>query len=157
MLAYVPEESRRARGTANQTRAELLEKSKDRLDRIAKAHARGVTMPTGTDSLMGGVYFGLSLHWEIAQFVDAGIPAIDVLRMATQGGADLVGASGDLGSLTPGKLGDIVLLDSNPLENIRNTQDIWQVIKGGQVYDPAKLRPGIQAPRESRPAPIDAE
>jgi Tol biopolymer transport system component/imidazolonepropionase-like amidohydrolase len=150
VLAYVPEEARRGRAAAvDQPRGELLEKSKDRLERIAKAHARGVAMPAGTDSLMGGVYFGLALHWEIAQFVDAGVPAIDVLRMATQGGADLVGASKDLGSLGPGKLGDVVLLDSNPLENIRNTQDIWQVIKNGRVYDPTQLRPGIERPQES--------
>jgi imidazolonepropionase-like amidohydrolase len=87
------------------------------------------------------VFFGLSLHWEIAQFVDAGFPAIDVLRMATEGAAAQVGASADLGSLTPGKLADVVLLDRNPLENIRNTQSIWRVVKGGRVYDPAKLRP----------------
>jgi imidazolonepropionase-like amidohydrolase len=90
---------------------------------------------------MGGVFFGLSLHWEIAQFVDAGFPAIDVLRMATERAADQVGASADLGSLTPGKLADIVLLERDPLENIRNTQSIWQVVKAGRVFDPAKLRP----------------
>ena len=143
VLEYVPESARQGRSAATQSRAELLEKSKDRLERIHKAHQRGTPMVTGTDSLMGGVYFGLSLHWEVAQFVDAGLPAIDALRMATQGGADLVGASKDLGSLTPGKLADMVLLDGNPLENIRNTQAIWQVIKNGQVYDPGKLRPGI--------------
>ncbi|HWK75298.1 MAG TPA: amidohydrolase family protein [Povalibacter sp.] len=151
VLTYVPEESRRSRASAaSQSRAELLEKHKDRLERIAKAHAHGVTMPAGTDSLMGGVYFGLALHWEIAQFTDAGIPAIDVLRAATQGGADLVGASRDLGSLTPGKLGDVVLLDSDPLQDIRNTQTIWRVIKGGEVYDPATLRPGIRTTQQAQ-------
>jgi imidazolonepropionase-like amidohydrolase len=105
------------------------------------ARKTGVNFLGGTDSLMGGVFFGLSLHWEIAQFVDAGFPAIDVLRMATERAAEQVGASADLGSLTPGKLADVVLLDRDPLENIRNTQSIWQVVKGGHVYDPAKLRP----------------
>jgi imidazolonepropionase-like amidohydrolase len=95
---------------------------------------------------MGGVFFGLSLHWELAQFADAGYPAIDVLRMATLGGATLVGAERDLGSLEPGKLADIVLLDADPLANVRNSQTIWRVIKGGQVYDPAALRPGIPDP-----------
>ena len=95
--------------------------------------------------LMGGVFFGLSLHWEIAQFADAGAPAIDVLRMATLGGATLVGAEAELGSLAPGKLADIVLLDANPLEHVRHTQRIWQVIKGGRVYDPARMRPGISS------------
>jgi imidazolonepropionase-like amidohydrolase len=60
--------------------------------------------------------------------------------MATERAADHVGASADLGSLTPGKLADIVLLDRDPLDNIRNTQSIWQVVKAGRVFDPAKLR-----------------
>ena len=145
---YVPAESRvphSLRGDpppdASQTREQLLVKEKDRLDGIDNAFKDGVKLTAGTDSLMGGVYFGLSLHWEIAQFVDAGLTPAEALRMATQGAADLVGASKDLGSLTPGKLADVVLLNSSPLENIRNTQDIAQVIKGGQLYDPGRLRP----------------
>lgn len=145
VLEYVPESSRRG-GAVTKSRSELLDTFKDRLDRIHKAHDRGVIMPTGTDSLMGGVYFGLSLHWELGQFADAGIAPIDVLHSSTQGGADLVGASRDLGSLEPGKLADVVLLDRNPLEDIRNTQAIWRVIKGGTVHDPRTLRPGIEAP-----------
>jgi imidazolonepropionase-like amidohydrolase len=148
VLEYVPAESRPSRANNDQTREQLLAKQKDRLNGIANAYRDGVSLTAGTDSLMYGVYFGLSLHWEIAQFVDAGLSPIEALRMATQGGADLVGASHDLGSLTVGKLADMVLLNSNPLENIRNTQDIRQVIKGGQVYDPARLRPDIHAARE---------
>ncbi len=52
-----------------------------------------------------------------------------------------MGAEDDLGTLEPGKLADIVLLDANPLEDIKNTQTIWRVIKGGWVFDPEKLRP----------------
>ena len=51
-----------------------------------------------------------------------------------------IGAADDLGTLEPGKLADIVLLD-NPLKDIKNTQTIWRVIKGGWVFDPEKLRP----------------
>jgi Tol biopolymer transport system component/imidazolonepropionase-like amidohydrolase len=143
---FVPDEARRSAGpgrgggpgvTAEQLRA----RARPGFDRLLIARKTGVNFLGGTDSLMGGVFFGLSLHWEIAQFVDAGFPAIDVLRMATERAADQVGASADLGSLTPGKLADIVLLDRDPLENIRNTQSIWQVVKGGRAYDPAKLRP----------------
>ena len=51
------------------------------------------------------------------------------------------GAEDDRGTLEVGKLADIVLLDANPLEDIKNTQKIWRVIKGGFVFDPEKLRP----------------
>jgi len=148
---FVPEEARRTAGPGRGggpgvTAEQLLARARPGFDRMLTAREAGVSFLGGTDSLMGGVFFGLSLHWELAQFVDAGFPAIDVLRMATQRAADHVGASADLGSLTPGKLADVVLLDRNPLENIRNTQSIWQVIKGGRVFDPAKLRPAVDAP-----------
>ncbi len=52
-----------------------------------------------------------------------------------------MGADDHLGTLEPGKLAHIVLLDANPLENIKNTQSIWRVIKGGWVFDPEALRP----------------
>lgn len=70
----------------------------------------------------------------------AGIPAIDVLRMGSIAGAESVGASADLGSLEPGKLGDVLLLDANPLQEIKNTLKIWRVVKGGHVFDPATMR-----------------
>jgi len=142
---FVPEEARRSagpgRGGGPGVTADMLRaRAGPGFARLVTARKSGVNLLGGTDSLMGGVFFGLSLHWEIAQFVDAGFPAIDVLRMATEGAASQVGASADLGSLTPGKLADVVLLDRSPLENIRNTQSIWQVVKGGRVYDPTKLR-----------------
>ena len=74
-------------------------------------------------------------------FAEAGIPPIDILRFATQASAETVGAGDDLGTLEVGKLADIVLLDANPLEDIKNTQAIWRVIKGGFVFDPEELRP----------------
>ena len=82
-----------------------------------------------------------ALHWELENFVQAGIPPLEVLRIATQEAAAAVGAEDDLGTLEPGKLADLVLLDANPLENIRNTQTIWRVIKGGWVFDPEELQP----------------
>ena len=56
-----------------------------------------------------------------------------------------LGAGAELGTLDSGKLADIVLLDGNPLDNIRNTGKIWRVIKGGRIYDPAKLRPQVSS------------
>lgn len=154
VLEYVPAEARlagqggggpNALGRADQSRPELLELFAPRFERLRGARRLGVPTTGGTDSLMGGVFFGLSLHWELAQFADAGYAPIDVLRMATMGGATLVGADRDLGSLEAGKLADVLLLDADPLADVRNTQRIWRVIKGGWRYDPAALRPGVAA------------
>ena len=103
---------------------------------VRDAHQRGVTLLAGTDRLPGA-----ALHWELELLTRAGIPPLEVLRIATQQAAEAVGAADDLGTLEPGKLADIVLLDENPLDDIRNTQSIWRTIKGGFVFDPEELRP----------------
>ncbi|MGE0127919.1 MAG: hypothetical protein AB7U82_07560 [Blastocatellales bacterium] len=54
--------------------------------------------------------------------------------------AESVGASADLGSLEPGKLGNALLLDADPLQEIKNTLKIWRVVKGGHVFDPATMQ-----------------
>jgi hypothetical protein len=114
----------------------------ERLASIRAAHRRGVKLQAGTDAYPGvPIFYGSSLHWELEYFVQAGIPPLEVLRIATQEGAVAVGAEDDLGTLEPGKLADLVLLDANPLEDIKNTQTIWRVIKGGWLFDPEKLRP----------------
>ena len=105
---------------------------------IRAAHRRGVKLHAGTDF---GCFYGASLHWELEHFAQVGLAPLEVLRIATQQGAVAVGAEDDLGTLEPGKLADLVLLDRNPLEDIKNTQSIWRVIKGGWVFDPEKLRP----------------
>ncbi|MEE8199799.1 MAG: amidohydrolase family protein, partial [Candidatus Acidoferrales bacterium] len=108
----------------------------EKLASIRAAHRRGVKLLAGTDTP-----FRSSLHWELEYFVQAGIPPLEVLRIATQEAAAAVGAEDDLGTLKPGKLADLLLLDANPLEDIKNTQTIWRVLKGGWLFDPDELRP----------------
>ncbi|MFQ5926840.1 MAG: amidohydrolase family protein, partial [Terriglobia bacterium] len=116
---------------------ELRRRLVAQLAALGAAHGRGIQLQAGTDAPV----FGASLHWELELFVQAGIPPLEVLRIATQEAAAAVGAEDDLGTLERGKLADIVLLDANPLDDIRNTQTIWRVIKGGWLFDPEKLRP----------------
>ena len=115
----------------------------ERLAAVRSAYEAGVALQIGTDAQNGVPrrYHGVSLHWELENFVEASIPPLEVLRIATQEAAVAVGAEDDLGTLEVGKLADIVLLDANPLEDIKNTQTIWRVLKGGWVFDPAVLQP----------------
>ena len=71
--------------------------------------------------------------------MEAGLSPRDALRLATEDAAAAVGAE-NLGTIAPGKLADIVLLQDNPLENIRNTETVWRVVKGGWIFDPEKLQ-----------------
>lgn len=113
---------------------------KNTLANLKRTYDKGVKFLDGTDALMTGVFHGPSVHWVLQFFNDAGIPAIDVLKIATLNAAASVGASQDLGSLEPGKLADILILNDNPLEDIKNTMHIWRVIKNGTVFNPATMR-----------------
>jgi imidazolonepropionase-like amidohydrolase len=107
---------------------------------IGAAYRRGVRLYAGTDAPYGPTP-GASLHRELRSFVDAGIPPLDVLRIATREAAAAVGAGEDLGTIEVGKLADIVILSANPLEDIENSKAVWRVIKGGWVFDPEELQP----------------
>jgi imidazolonepropionase-like amidohydrolase len=112
-----------------------------RRESIRRAFEAGVKIHAGTDD-HGADWLclpGLSLHWELELLVEAGVSPLAALRMATHRAAEALGVDTDLGCLEAGKLADIVLLDANPLENIRHTQRIWRVIKGGRVFDPERL------------------
>jgi imidazolonepropionase-like amidohydrolase len=114
----------------------------EQLAQIRDAHRRGVKLHLGTDAQFWEMtYPGSSLHMEMELFHEAGLTPLEVLRLATIEAATALGVQDDLGSLEVGKLADIVLLDSDPLKDIRATQAIRRVIKDGRVFDPEDLTP----------------
>jgi hypothetical protein len=78
---------------------------------------------------------GLGYHWEVWATASGGLAPHDVLRTATILGAEAVGMGDDIGSLEPGKYADLVVLDRNPLEDIRHTNSIRYVMKNGRLYE----------------------
>ena len=82
---------------------------------------------------------GLGTHWELWMMASGGLANHDALRMATIMSADAIGLSGDIGSLEAGKLADLQVLTTNPLDDLENTTDIEYVMKNGRLYEAATL------------------
>jgi imidazolonepropionase-like amidohydrolase len=96
----------------------------------------GLPVVLGTDTGFFGVLLGVATHLELELLVDAGLKPEDALRAATLNAARMIGREKDLGTIEAGKLADLVILDANPLADIRNTTRISRTIKGGVVYEP---------------------
>jgi Imidazolonepropionase and related amidohydrolases len=100
------------------------------------AQAAKIVAAGGRVGLGGhGQMQGLGVHWELWSIASGGMPSHDVLRVGTIFGAEAIGVGKDLGSLEPGKLADLQVLERNPLENIRNTNTLRYVMKNGRLYD----------------------
>lgn len=103
------------------------------------AIAKGAAQVQRAGGLVGvgshGEVPGFGIQWEMQAYAAGGMTPREVLHAATMGSAETIGRQDEIGSLTPGKYADLVILQKNPLDNIRNTLSITQVMKNGRLYD----------------------
>lgn len=130
-------------------KAELDQKSRRRPgwflpeEHIFSRHAEFVKDLVDAGGIAGvgshGQLQGLGYHWELWAMQAGGLTPHEALQVATIHGAKAIGLQKDLGSLEAGKLADLVILDKNPLNNLRHTDAIYQVMKNGRLYEGSSL------------------
>jgi imidazolonepropionase-like amidohydrolase len=108
-------------------------------DLAGDLHHAGVTLLAGSDSTFGFVLPGDSLHRELELLVAAGLSPEEAIVAATRSVAEVLGRLGDAGTVEAGKVADLLLLDADPLADVRNTRGIRAVVRGGVLRRRADL------------------
>jgi imidazolonepropionase-like amidohydrolase len=116
------------------------------LGNLRKVWDAGIPVVMGTDAGNIGTLHGPSVFREMELMVQAGLTPHQVLRAATVNGARAMGLERDAGTLAAGKLADLVVLDADPLADVRNLSRIHRVIKDGKVFAPDELMRSLGAP-----------
>jgi imidazolonepropionase-like amidohydrolase len=120
------------------------------LEMVNQMHKAGVPFLAGTDTAAGvHVFPGFSLHEELTYFVKAGLMPLEALQTATRNPAVFLGKTSDFGSVESGKLADLVVLDANPLDDIRNTQKIRAVVLAGKYFSREQLDAMLRSEEEA--------
>jgi len=106
---------------------------------VGLLHRNGVEILAGTDEISPFCAPGFSLHNELTLLRAAGLTPLQALQSATLNPARFSQRDRDLGTIEEGKLADLVLLDANPLRDIRNTQKINSVVVNGRLLNRQRL------------------
>lgn len=110
------------------------------LELVRKLHRANVPFLAGTDTPAGiDVIPGASLHHELQRFVDAGFTPLQALQTATLNPAKFLGRLKDFGTVEPGRIADLIVLEANPLEDIANTRTIVGVVNDGSYHSQDEL------------------
>ncbi|MBZ9628820.1 amidohydrolase family protein [Psychroflexus sp. CAK1W] len=114
-------------------RSEEFKKGHDSIPmlNLKKLWEAGVTIVVGTDAGNPGMLHGISYYDELEKMQEAGIPASDLIVMATRNGAMAMERLNDIGTLEKGKMADLIILEKDPSEDISNIRSITHVMRGG--------------------------
>ncbi|MBW3566067.1 MAG: amidohydrolase family protein [Acidobacteria bacterium] len=136
LLRYTPREYVEAR--ARRT----IQAADEDFNHFNNARIAAELVDEGVEVQLGahGQREGLGAHWELWMFHQGGMTNHEALRSATLSGAKYVGLDGDIGSLEPGKLADLIVLDADPLEDIRNSTSVRYTMVNGRLYDAMEIR-----------------
>jgi imidazolonepropionase-like amidohydrolase len=147
-LKYVPSETRDfwrnmseriAKKRTAQVWAEARREFPEELKLVGRMYRAGVGILAGTDVYNPYLFPGFSLHDELSLLVEAGLPPMAALQAATIGPARFMGQADRRGTVEVGKIADLVLLDRDPLADIRNSTSVRAVILGGKLMPRATL------------------
>lgn len=147
LLAYIDAKTRRGwtadaenyAGLAPDVRVGLHRFLLHAMKITGEAYRAGVPILVGSDSPDSYIFPGFSYHLEMEMLAEAGLPPLAVLQSATVGAARFMKSDKDYGTIAPGKVADIVVLDADPLSDIRNVRKIRGVFVAGTYADRAEL------------------
>jgi imidazolonepropionase-like amidohydrolase len=131
LLRFTPREIIDARARRRMTAEE------DDFNHIENSRAVKAALDAGAKVQLGahGQLQGLGAHWELWMLAQGGMTPLEAIRCATLYGAEYIGLDHDLGSLEPGKLADLVVMEKNPAQDIQNSASVVYVMKNGRLYD----------------------
>ena len=138
-LARIPPEKLPERVAKAMADTASPEPSAVELQNLRTVWDAGIPVAMGTDAGNIGTLHGPSVFRELGLMVQAGLTPLQVLRAATVNGARAMGMERELGTLAPGKLADLLILDADPLADVQNLARIHRVIKDGQLFAPEEL------------------
>jgi len=107
---------------------------------LKKLFDAGLFIAAGTDAPYPGVFQGEGIHREMELLVEAGVPPMDAIVMATRNAARLIGAGGEWGTLEPGKLANLLVIQGRPDQRIQDMRNIDRVVRLGRILDRERLK-----------------